>query len=208
MAKYYLSPIGPFIHPWINKPDTEFNADGLYKVKVRAKGPPAEQLAAKIDGLAEASLQVHTQEMKPGEAKKWTRYVPYERVTDDEGQETGEIDFLFKQNAKIPSKKEPSGFKDITIAIHDSADNRIDVQVWSGSEGRVMFSTRDTVMTSSKMAGIRLDFAKVQITKLKTGGGASQGFGAVEDGYVADQENVGFGQAPKGGAADDTGGDY
>lgn len=209
MAKYHISPLGPFIHPWLNKPDTKFNSDGLFHTDQRLKGDVAEKLAAKIEAASLAALQEHTQEMKPGEAKKWKLYVPFEREEDDDGNPTGDIIFSYKQNAKIPSKKEPSGYKDVKIELRDSKDNVIDVAVWNGSEGRVMFSMRPIVMVSSKEVGVRLDFAKVQITKLASGsGGGGRGFGEVEDGFVADDEDQGFGDAGTQGSDEDQGGEY
>lgn len=206
MASYHISPVGEFRHPWFNRPDTKFNADGLYHTDLILSGKAAEDLAAKIEQAAQAALAEHVQEMKPGEAKKWELYVPYERLEDDEGNPTGEIAFTFKQNARIPSKKEPSGYKEVKIELRDSKDNVIDVNVWDGSEGRIMFTMRPIVMVSSKQAGVRLDFAKVQITKLQQGGGGGRGFGAVEDGYVADEKGQSFGESDQGG--EDQGGDY
>lgn len=206
MASYHISPVGEFRHPWFNRPDTKFNADGLYHSDHIVSGKAAEDLASKIEQSAQAALAEHVQEMKPGEAKKWSLYVPFERLEDDEGSPTGEIAFTYKQNAKIPSKKEPSGYKEVKIELRDSKDNVIDVSVWDGSEGRIMFTMRPIVMVSTKQAGVRLDFAKVQITKLKQGGGGGRGFGEVEDGFVADEKERGFGDADRGG--EDEGGDY
>lgn len=202
MASYYISPVGEFRHPWFNRPDTKFNADGLYHTDLLVSGKAAEDLAAKIEQAAQAALAEHVQEMKPGEAKKWNLYVPFEREEDDEGNQTGRISFTFKQNAKIASKKEPAGYKEVKIELRDSKDNVIDVNVWDGSEGRIMFTMRPIVMVSSKQAGVRLDFAKVQITKLVQGGGSGRGFGEVEDGFVADER----GESDQG--DEDQGGDY
>ena len=208
MASFHISPIGVLNHPWINKPDTKFNADGLFHTEHGVKGKPGEDLAAKIEQAAKAALAEHVQEMKPAEAKKWDLYLPFEREEDDDGNPTGTIMFSYKQNAKIKSAKEPSGFKDVTIEVRDSKDNVIDVAIWDGSEGRIMFSMRPIVMVSTRKVGVRLDFAKVQITKLVQGGGSSRGFGAVEDGYVADDSDKGFGSVPKGDASDNQGEDY
>ncbi|MCC5780561.1 hypothetical protein H7H48_15980 [Nitratireductor sp. B36] len=208
MAQFNISPSLEFLHPWINKPDTEFNENGLYHVDGLGEGPEVEALKKIITAAAEAALAEHTQEMKPGEAKKWSVYVPFEDEEDDEGNPTGRTKFTFKQNAKIKSAKEESGFKDVKIEIRDSKDKVVEVQVWSGTIGRIMFSMRPIVMVSSKQAGVRLDFAKVQIIKLKQGSASSRGFGAVEGGFEAGVEDQGFGSAPDSGSQDDTGGDY
>lgn len=209
MATFHISPAGVLIHPWLNKPDTKFNEDGLFHTDLRLSGEAAQKLAEKIEAASLKALQEHTQEMKPGEAKKWKLYVPFEKEEDDEtGEPTGDIVFNFKQNAKIKSKKEPSGFKDVKIELRDSKDNVIDVAVWDGSEGRIMFSMRPITMVSSKEVGVRLDFAKVQVTKLKQGsGGGGRGFGEVEGGYEADAGDQGFGSS-EGGSSEDQGGDY
>lgn len=200
MAKFLITDIGTLVHPWVNKADTKFNADGLYHTDFDDEGPSAEALASKIDQAAQAYLDEVTAEMKPGDAKKWTVFKPYERLEDDNGEATGVIRFTFKQNAKIKTK---SGLKEIKIELRDSADKIIDVPVWSGSEGRIMFTMRGIQMSQSKQAGVRLDMAKVQITKLASGG-SSQGFGAVEGGFEADASQAGFG----GDQAEDQGGDY
>lgn len=208
MASYHISPIGELRHPWLNRADTKYNDDGLYHTDLIIGGKAAEDLAKKIEEAAKAALAEHVQEMKPGEAKKWELYVPFERLEDDDtGEPTGDISFTFKQNAKIKSKKEPSGFKEVKIELRDSKDNVIDVNVWDGSEGRIMFTMRPIIMVSSKQAGVRLDFAKVQITKLVQGGGGGRGFGEVDEGYVADEKGQSFGETSDQGG-EDQGGDY
>lgn len=183
MARYYVSPIGPMIHPWLGKADTKFNADGLFHVDLELDGSDAEDLKARIKEAAQAALDEELAKMKPGEAKKWSLYVPYEaEVDDDTGEETGSTIFNFKQNAKIKDKK-TGELKDVKIELRDSQDNVITAAVYSGSEGRIMFSMRKIIMSSDKKVGVRLDFAKVQITKLVNGGAG--GFGAVEGGYVS-----------------------
>lgn len=186
MAAFHVSPLGEFLNPWFNKPDTKFNANGLFHSDHDASGPEAEATAELIEAASKAHLQkyIQDQKMTPGEAKKWSVYLPFERLEDDDGNPTGVIRFTYKQNAKIKSSKEPSGYKAIKIELRDSHDNPMVENVWSGSEGRTMFSMRGIEMVSSKQVGVRLDLAKVQITKLQQGG-ASAGFGKVEGGFVA-----------------------
>ncbi|MER9178963.1 hypothetical protein [Mesorhizobium sp. M0767] len=208
MANFLFSALGAFVHPWLNTPDTKYNVDGLFHTDLDCSGPEAEAVAAKIEAACVAYRAEYTQEMKPGEAKKWSAYLPFERLEDDNGEPTGVIRFTFKQNAKIKSAKEPSGFKSVKIELRDSQNQIIDVPVWSGSEGRVMFSMRGIETQSSKTAGMRLDLAKAQITKLKKGGGSSQGFGKVEGGYEADEAAASFADQPQDNQPDETGGDY
>ncbi|MNW14641.1 hypothetical protein D3C71_2129200 [compost metagenome] len=62
---------------------------------------------------------------------------------------------------------------------------------------------RKIIMSSDKKVGVRLDFAKVQITKLVNGGGG--GFGAVEGGYVSEGTAS---QAGPDESGEDEGGEY
>lgn len=203
MAEFFITPAGEFIYPWINRADTQFNEEGIYKVDLALDGADAEKLKAKIEGAAKQALNEHIAEMKPGQAQKWKLYLPYENEVDNEtGEPTGRTLFHFKQNAKIKTKD--GGVKDIAIEIRDSKDNTVDVNIWAGTVGRIMFSMRPITIASTSKAGVRLDFAKVQIIKLQQGSGSSRGFGDadVDDGFVASSEDAGFGEG------DDNGGDY
>lgn len=211
MAKFYLTPIGTLVHPWINTPDTKYNTNGLYHVDVDASGPEAENLAKIIEAASLAHLQqfIEAKKMKPGEAKKWSVYLPFERLEDDDGNPTGVIRFNLKQNAKIPSKAPDAvdGFKEVKIEIRDSANNIIDVPVFHGSEGRAMFTMRGVEAAATQKAGVRLDLAKVQITKLVSGGVRDAGFDVVEGGYVSGANpDTAMGDFPA--DVEDEGGDY
>lgn len=203
MAKLSLSPIGEFTgFVWIIKPDTKFNDDGVYKVDLTLDGPDAERLKDIIEAAAKAFLAEHVDDMPPAKAKKWELYVPFDAEEDEDGEPTGRTTFHFKQNAKIRSKS--GEVKDIAIEVRDSQDKIINVPIYSGCRGRIMFSMRGITMSSTSEAGVRLDFYKVQITKLSKGG-SSKGFGAVDGGFVADADEAGFGGAE---TNDDAGGDY
>lgn len=200
---YYDSPFGIAVHPWINKPDTKFNEDGVYKAGLRLGGPEAIALKEKVDAQAEAYFNETTAEMTAGERKKWSLYVPYEVEEDDEGNPTGFIVFDFKQNAKIRQKD--GSTKDVVIGIKDARNNDMHKPVFGGSELRIRYSFRGIKMASTKQAGIRLDFAMVQVRKLAQGSGGG-GFGVV-DGYTEDQSD-GFGSVSEGNTSGGGDGDY
>jgi hypothetical protein len=44
-----ITPKGVAIHPWLEKPDTKYNANGIFKVTLRVPGEEALDLVAKID---------------------------------------------------------------------------------------------------------------------------------------------------------------
>jgi len=184
MAHFDISPVLTLDHCWINKADTKYNAQGLFKTEGIGSGPLVEAMKDNIKAASMAALANETAEMKPAEAKKWSLYVPFEEVEDDDGNPTGDTRFTFKQNQVIKTKDGKE--KTITIEVRDSADNVVDgVNVFSGTKARIMFSMRPIKMVSTKEVGVRLDFAKVQIVELSKGSGGSMGFGAVDGGFVS-----------------------
>ncbi|MCW2317104.1 hypothetical protein M2322_002658 [Rhodoblastus acidophilus] len=207
MAKTFkLSPFGTFEHPWVNKPDTKFNSEGVFKTGHIVGGPEAIAHKELIDAEAQAAFDRFMEsdegkKLTPKQRKEWSVYVPYEEETDDNDNPTGYIKFDYKQNSKIKLKS--GEVKDIKIGIKDSKSKDMHAPVWSGSEGRVMFSFRDIPMKSLKQVGVRMDFAAIQVTKLKQGGAGE--FGEVEGGYTEeDQEHANR----ENGADTDQGGDY
>lgn len=201
MAKQFnLSPRGRFEYPWVNRADTQFNDDGLYHTKlVCGETAQVTKQREAIKAAAKAALAEHVDKMKPGEAKNWDLYLPYEATEDDDGNPTGETTFHFKQNAKIRLKD--GSTKEVAIEIRDAADKVVEENIFGGDEGRVMYTMRPIVMSGLKQVGVRLDFFKVQLIKKgERKGGA--GFGAVEDEDAFVSE--GFGGA----GDEEQGGDY
>lgn len=196
--KFHVSIFGELLHPWVNNPDTKFNTDGLFHVDLVAEGPDAEAMADKIEAASKAALAKHTDKMTPGEAKKWSLLLPFEREEDEAGNPTGRIAFSFKQNAKL--KDRDGNVKDVKISLRDAANQEFKAAVYSGSEGRVKYSMRDIAVASTRKAGVRLDFGMVQVTRLQEAAG---GFEEVEGGFVAG--NTGGGSRAPADAGDDEG---
>lgn len=185
MAKtiYKTSPFGVAVHPWLNKPDTKFAAGGagVYQTGLRLEGAEALKFKEEITAAADAAFAELTEELTPGERKKWSVYYPFEEEEDDAGNPTGAIVFDFKQNAEIRLKDGTT--KRVQIGLQDSAGNDITKPIFGGSTIRLMYSTRAIPMKSNKQAGVRLDFSMAQVLKLVQGGGG-RGFGKVDGGYV------------------------
>lgn len=198
---YRATPTGICRHTWINKPDTKYKEDGEYKTELCFEGKEAAALKAEIDAAANAAFELETEQVPAKDKKKWSVYVPYEEEEDDKGNKTGRLWVTFRQNAVILVEGER---KEIKIAVYDANDKPTHAQVFSGSTLRVMYKPRSIKVVSSKQAGVRLDFLKVQAIKLADRQQGDGGFGSVEGGYVDDHaEETGdhFTQASKGGAA-------
>lgn len=191
---YHLSPFGVARHPWLSKADTKFHPDGLYKVElVLAPSKETEAFVDFIKEEAQAAFDAEAEKMTPVERKKFTLYVPVEEELDDQGNPTGNVLAHFKQNALI--KRRDGTEINVKVGIKDASGTKeVRKPVYSGSELRVMYSPRPIKMSGTKQAGVRLDFASVQVRKLNSGG-LSGGFGAVE-GYEEDQSNFDPAEGP------------
>lgn len=195
MAKtYYQSPFGIAKFPWITKADTKFNADGIFKVTlVLAPGADTEEFLSFVKKASQTAFDEELEKLTPKDRKAYTLYCPVEPEEDDEGNPTGNYLAHFKQNAHI--KMHDGTVIDVKIGVKDASGKK-DVRkpVYGGSELRVMYSPRPVKMSSTHQAGVRLDFASVQIKTLQTSGGGG-GFGAIE-GYEEDQDAFDPGEGP------------
>jgi hypothetical protein len=188
-AKYKQSPIGIARHAWCNKPDTKFQAKGLYHtgLVLDLADPKAQTFKAEIDAEVERAWaeEVELAKLKPADAKKWGKYYPYEVENDaDTGEATGKIIFKFKQNAVIPLKD--GGEKNFVLGIRDIHNKETDAKVFGGATIRVLYKPRNVKLATAKQFGVRLDFCMVQLIKAApmTGGG----FDEVDEAYTGGQD--------------------
>lgn len=208
-TKYYESEFGPFWYPHLNKPDDKFNKDNpVFKLTLVLIGEAAQRQKERIDRAVAEAFEAFMDDPEQGgkisakDRAKWSKHYPYEEMEDEEGT----IKFHFKQNSTLRLKDGTT--KTIQIGLYDAKGKEMpeDVFIRHLSEGRVGYSMRPIKITTAKEFGIRLDFSKVQITKLSEGQGGG-GFGAVDGGFEYDEEDT-----PRGGFSsssnEDGSGDY
>lgn len=177
----YETPVGISIHPWINKPDTKFNTNGVFHTKVvfDKSLPEVATLIAKIEEKAQERYDFLTKDLTPAERKKWKRYAPVEDELDDQtGEPTGRVILTFKRNHKI--KIAATGEeKELEVYVYDSLGNDIPGDdkpaIFGGTTMKVLFTFRDVKVPGTKNAGVKLDFFAVQIDQLSKGRGRSIG---------------------------------
>lgn len=183
------TPAGIAIYPHLNKPDTRFNPEGQYQVKLRIPSEEAKDLIAQIDAVIADEVAKAKKENPKKAVKMATK--PYAVALDDEGNETDEITFSFKAKAVLTLK---DGTKlPTSIKLFDSKGNAFPQEdiIWGGSKIKVAFNAAPF---NTAMAGIgaSLRIKAVQVIDLVTGGSgnaSSFGFGE-EEGYVASPKSV------------------
>lgn len=184
------TPAGKALYPRLTKPDTKFNADGEFKVDLLLPQDDAAPLIEKIDAMiAEAHKKAIEEAKTPAAKKKIKAYnvqTPYEEHVDEDGNETGEIKFKFKQKAKITGKDgDPIKMR---VAIFDAKLKPIkgDLMAGSGSVMKVSFEMVPYCIAGQKAVGVTLRLKAVQILELVEYGGGDDasafGFGE-EDGF-------------------------
>lgn len=180
----YTTPAGIAQYPWLNKPDTKFNADGEYKVNLEVQSSDAQKLVTFLDGqFAEAVAKAK----KDNPGKKIKEGSPGYEVNE----ETGKVTFKFKTKAKVTTKSGDTF--DQKVALFDAKGQPL-VQapnIGGGSKVKVSFEVMP-YYTSMVGAGLSLRVKAVQVIDLvEFSGGASAeayGFGE-EEGYTKQTSN-------------------
>lgn len=180
----YVTDTGVAIYPYLIDPDTEYNAEGEYKVKLRL-APDAEVYDTKraslgstqefLDEMLEKAIEKAKQENK-GRIKE--AEPPYQ-IDED----TGDLLVNFKLKA-TGTTRDGKPFTQ-SPALFDAKGKPFEgEELWGGSKLKVSF---EVVPFYTKLigAGITLRLKAAQVIELRQGGGASAdsyGFGE-EEGY-------------------------
>lgn len=181
----YVTPAGIAQYPRLTKPDTKFNPDGEYKVKLEIRDPAeAAKLTAFLDEQFDLAVAKAKKE-NPGKKIK-TGDVPYH--TDEE---TGTVIVNFKLKAKVtPKKGDPFEQKP---AIFDAKGKPLkDANIGGGSKLKIAYEIVQ-YYTAIAGAGISLRLKAAQVIDLVeyTGGAGADAYGfGEEDGYEAEDNSA------------------
>ena len=182
--KTFTTPVGVANYPYISKPDTQFDAEGVYKVTLAV---PEDEAKPVID-LINAELLAGVKALK--ESKPKTKFksapLPYAKELDDDGNETGNVLIKFKSKAAY----KPSVF--------DAKNNpMINHNIWGGSEikvnGAIAFYSSPSIGQ-----GVTLRLRAVQVIQYVEGSDGAGKFNfEEEDGYVTTSSSEEESEAPE-----------
>ena len=193
--KRYVSPAGTAVYPYLTKPDTKFKEEGEYRVKLRLSGEDAKPLRVQVEAaMAEARkleklIEAKKKNPKTAIPENW----PFKEVIDDNGDETGEIEFNFAASASGTSKKDGKPWTR-TVDVFDAKKNKLPAgtEVWSGSTIKVAYTIGTYFINTKVGYGVKLYLEAAQVIELVQGGNKNAdayGFGE-EDGYEAEDEKA------------------
>jgi hypothetical protein len=180
----YVTPAGIAQYPYLTKPDTKFNPDGEYKLKLEIPADQAQDIVTFLDEQHELA-QAKAKKDNPGKKIK-EGGSPYE-VDED----SGKVTVNFKLKAKVtPKNGDPFEQRP---AIFDAKGKPLqDVNVGGGSKVKVAYELIH-YYTAIAGAGVSLRLKAVQVIDLvEFSGGAgadAYGFGK-EDGYEAEDNSA------------------
>lgn len=180
----YVTPAGIAQYPYLSKPDTKFNPDGEYKLKLEIPGDQAQDIVTFLDEQHEAA-QAKAKKENPGKKIK-PGNSPYE-IDED----SGKVVVNFKLKAKVtPKNGDPFEQRP---AIFDAKGKPLqDVNVGGGSKVKVAYELVH-YYTAIAGAGVSLRLKAVQVIDLKefSGGASAEGYGfGEEDGYEAEDNSA------------------
>lgn len=189
MAKILRTPLGTAVYPWLKagKPDTRFDADGVYKVNLNMED--GEDLQELVDVLEEARDEyvAELQRLNPKKKKVKIQDLPIDE------EEDGTKTLKFKMKARVKTKKgdftqSPAIFdskgKPMLVTVVDEMGNKTSevVDIRGGSKLRVAF---EPIVYENPMlgVGVSLRLKAVQVQELVSFGeqtATSFGFGEIE----------------------------
>jgi len=163
--KMELTSFGEALYPYLNKPDTEYSAEGIYQVKLKLSRADAEKDIKVINDIISQEV-AKEHKAKPGNTGLLKR-APLPYVIEGDV-----VTFKFKTKFKP------------TLIDHNAKALPEDVTVWGGSIMRINY-TPSGYNVSSTGIGCSLRLVSCQIKQLVEGSNATQGMEAVEP-VVAD----------------------
>lgn len=211
----FVTPKGIAKYPYLNKPDFKFKPDyGEYKTGfILSAADAAPYIKMADDSLAEAlampkfaeAIKARAAENKALKAKgkdekgKIGQNLPYEMLTDEEGEETGEVAFKFSTAAGGKNKKTDEVWTR-KLKLFDAKKKPVTENIWTGTTMKVAFSVGPYFINATVGGGSKFYLEAVQVIDLVSGGDgkSAEGYGfGDEDGYESSGETAG----------DDTAGD-
>ena len=164
----HISPEGVAVYPWLNKPDTKFDPDGVFSVKLLFDKTASKEISDVVKPL-----------MNGGKNN------PIKPELDDQGQKTGNYLVNFKMKAHI-RKKDGDSF-DQTPLLSDKLGNRMQQIIAGGSTLKIKYQA---IPYDGMGGGVSLRMKEVRVLDLVEYQPKEQSadWGECEGSYVAPKD--------------------
>lgn len=181
-----MTPKGRLKYPRLAEPDTKFDADGEYKTALIVSKEAAQSFITKLTTIIEKAVDSWKKENPKHKGKPIN--FPWEDELDDNGDETGNVEFKFKTKAVGRSKKSGETWSNKPAILDSSGKEVSGVNPWGGTVAKVGIEVSDFVFNNPSGVGVSPRLKLVQIIELVEGGSnAAAGFDIeAEDGFTGD----------------------
>jgi len=173
-------------------PDTKFTPLGQYSINLKVREDEAETLTTELNRQVDACYNAELKK-NPKLKNKMTKRLPYEQLLDDDGEETGFIEFKVKLKARVEMKNGDSFTQ--KPAVYDSKGQPItkELSIGNGSVCKVAFETVPYMLASTKEASVSLRLKSVQLIELREYNNEENPFDT-EEGYTFEEDTSPFAQ--------------
>lgn len=146
---------------FVTAPDTKYNPDGVFKIRLHCDlaDPEVRAFKAKVDA---ATRDVFLTQVPRDSRDSWKPFLPYEMAEDG-----GSACFRFYRSGKAISF-ETKQVIDLPIGVFDAKEAFLPSPpyIGDGSLVRVLAEFRPVKITASRMAGVRSEFSAVKLLRL------------------------------------------
>ncbi len=160
---------GKLMYASVHKPNTKFDADGVYQVDVVMSEQEALPLAEKLEGLIQERIKEEVKG-KPALKKVLSSRPIYTPMYDEAGDETGEVKVKFKTKAVIRTKEGKVYNNKVSVVDSKRTPISPDTLIGNGSVGKVAFEPFAYYNASAKEVGLSLRLKALQVIDLVTYG--------------------------------------
>lgn len=182
--KMHVTPKGEASWPKLFKPDTKFVPEGEYSIKLLVREDAAESLMELLDKEVELAYK-NAVKKNPKQKAKINQRTPYEHEVDDDGDETGNVEFKFKMKARVDLKSGDSFTQKPAVFDAKGKPIKKELDIGNGSIMKVGFEIVPYFMASTKDASVSLRLKSAQLIDLVEYTDAANPFGK-EEGYSFD----------------------
>jgi hypothetical protein len=181
------TPIGVAVYPRLNEPDYKFDPAGQFSVTVRVGAEEGQKLKDKLDAKLDAW---HKSQMKERRKPQLNRApLTIKPATDDDGNETGELDFKFTMKHNVTTQTGKSWVQH--PKLYDSQGKGFTGASIGGGSKLVVNFVPAPYFTPTMGCGLKMRLNAVQVVELveyKKAGAESLGFDVHEGGFEAPAE--------------------
>lgn len=174
-------------YPWLNKPDTKFQPEGVFKVDLEIDATvaaPIIELCERLQNEAAKQYQIE----KKGKKAKLADLPIQPQIDRETGEETGNFILRTKMKASGVTAKGKKWQR--VVPIFDASGKPASIEIYGGSDIIVGVQARGWCNPKGECSAT-FYLEGVQVIRPAGGsGGASAsalGFGAVAGGYVAEE---------------------